>query len=118
MRSKSKPKRVISVNVLPGEPVDGSGRVCIHLFVRDEKGSFTEPHVLSPQLDSDGLPIKGKVTAGAVKGRIACNPKRVPNLTPRNGVINVLMRTDDPQAVTCPRCMLTSEYTTTLAKLE
>ena len=41
-------RRIINVSVLPGEPTDGSGRVCIHLFVQNPHGPFVEPHVLHP----------------------------------------------------------------------
>lgn len=105
-------KRAVRVMTLPGEPVDGSGRVCIHLFIRDsERGSFTEPHVLSPALDENGGIIKGQLSAGPERGRLACDPKRVPSSRPdKQGVITVTQRTDDPRAVTCPRCMATVEY--------
>ncbi len=44
------------------------------------------------------------------RGRLACDPKR--NVAPvvRKGVTTVTMRTEDPRAVTCPRCMASSDY--------
>ena len=98
--------RAINLRVLPGEPLDGSGRICIHLFVQDERGSFIEPHALHPVFENGVQKVQAKPT----RGRLACDPKRDPAPVTRGGVITVTPRTDDPRAVTCPRCMASDEY--------
>ena len=102
-------KRIVSVKVLPGEPVDGSGRVCIHLFVQDERGSFVEPSALHPVIDN-GVVVKQKVTARHTRGRLACDKKRNPAPTTHEGVTSVTSRTDDPRAVTCLKCIASVDY--------
>lgn len=102
-------RRIVNINVLPGEPVDGTGRVCIHLFVRDERGPFVEPHVLHPVLQ-DGAPVKGRVEARPTRGRLACDPRRGVAPVTRKGVTTITHRTDEPAAVTCPRCKQSPEY--------
>lgn len=103
-------KRVVNINVLPGEPTDGSGRVCIHLFVQDERGPFTEPHVLHPARGDGGEPVKNKLEARPTRGRLACDPKRTVAPRSRSGVTTVTPRTDDPRAVTCEKCIASSYY--------
>lgn len=100
------------MSVLPGEPLDGSGRICIHLFVRDVAGSYTEPHVLH-QKTVGGKPVPGELVARPTRGRLACDRRRVPARGPQ-----VIARTDDPRAVTCPRCLASPECRELMAKLE
>lgn len=95
-------KRVINLRCLPGEPLDGSGRVCIHLFVQDERGPFTEPHALHL--------VNKQMEAKPTRGRLACDPKRLVAPTTKNGVTTVTPRTDDPRAVTCPKCKVSTDY--------
>lgn len=111
-------KRVIQMNVLHGEPKDGSGRVCIHLFVQDAAGPFVEPHVLHPALDEAGQPIKQQVIARPTRGRLACDARRGVAPVTRGGVTTVTPRTDDPRAVTCPRCIASRFYAELMARLE
>ena len=111
-------KRVVHTKVLPGEPVDGSGRVCIHLFVRDARGPFVEPHVLHPVLDEDGNPIKQRVEARPTRGRLACDPKRQVAPVIRGGTTLVTPRTDDPRGVTCPRCIASRDYADMISQLQ
>ena len=110
-------RRIVNVNVLPGEPLDGSGRVCIHLFVRDEKGTCVEPGAWHPVNDKLGNPIPRKIKTGPARGRLACDRKR--KITPaiKNGVTTVTHRTEDPRAITCPKCMATEEYKAAMTKL-
>ena len=103
-------RRVLNVSVCPGEPTDGSGRACIHLFVRDAHGPFVEPHVLRQAVDDDGLPVKGQLMAGPARGRLACSPTRTVSPTTRGNVTMVTLRTDDARAVTCPKCMASGLY--------
>ena len=102
-------KRVVGMNVLPGEPLDGSGRVCIHLFVHDECGPFVEPHALHPVF-KDGEVVKQQLVAKPTRGRLACNQKRTVAPVTRDGVTTITPRTDDPRAVTCLRCCSSAEY--------
>ena len=111
-------KRVVHTKVLPGEPLDGSGRVCIHLFVKDVRGPFVEPHVLHPVLDEAGQPIKQRVEARPARGRLACDPKRRVAPVTRGYVTSVTPRTDDPRGVTCPKCLASKDYTEMTEQLQ
>lgn len=102
-------KTIIRMSVLKGEPTDGTGRICIHLFVQDKDGSFTEPHALH-QVVKDGVVVKQALEAKPTRGRLACDPKRDPAPVTKNGVTTITSRTDDHQAVTCPRCIASAEY--------
>ena len=102
-------KLVVDLKVLPGEPLDGTGRICIHLFVQDQHGLFTEPHVIHPVFEN-GVQGKQKVECRPTRGRLACNRKRGVAPTTRNGVTTVTPRTDDPRAVTCSKCIASKEY--------
>ena len=102
-------KRIVNVRVNHGEPTDGSGRVCIHLFVQDERGSFAEPHALHPVF-KDGEAVKQQVEAKLTRGRLACDPRRTVAPVTRNGVVTVTPRTDDPRAVTCAKCCASPDY--------
>lgn len=103
-------KRIVNTRVLPGEPTDGSGRACIHLFVQDEAGPFAEPHALHPALDDEGKQIKQKVEARPTRGRLACSRTRLVAPKTVRGVTTVTHRTDDPNAVTCPKCLASEDY--------
>lgn len=111
-------KRIVNINVVPGDPVDGSGRVCIHLFVQDEHGPFVEPHALHPAMDEHGQPIKQQVVARPTRGRLACDPKRKVAPVTRNGVTTVTPRTDDARAVTCPKCIASRFYAVAMNLLD
>jgi hypothetical protein len=102
-------RRVIDVKVLPGQPTDGSGQVCIHLFVQDERGPFVEPHALHPVFE-DGVQVKQKVEAKPTRGRLACNPKRTVTPVTRGNVTTITHRSDSPYAATCPKCKASREY--------
>lgn len=106
----SKSGRMVSISVLPGEPIDGSGRVVIHLFIQDENGPFVEPHALHPVIDKDGEQVKQQVISRPSRGKLACNSKRDASPVVRNGVTIITLRTDDPNAVTCPRCLASVDY--------
>lgn len=110
MQGKTKDnKRTVSINVLPGEPLDGSGRVCIHLFVKDEAGPFVEPHALHPVIE-DGVVVKGRLEAKPTRGRLACDARRDASPTKHGNVTVVTPRTDDPRAVTCVKCKASADY--------
>ncbi len=100
--------RIVNLSVLPGEPLDGTGKVCVHLFLKDSNGTFVEPHALHP-VYKDGLIVKGQLEAKPTRGRLACNPKRNAVPATRNGITTVTPRSDDPRAVTCPRCLASAE---------
>jgi hypothetical protein len=97
------------MSVLPGEPLDGSGRVCIHLFVQDPNGPFIEPHVLHPVV-KNGEIVKQQLEAKPTRGRLACDAKRGVAPKVRNGITTITSRTDDPRAVTCPKCKESAQY--------
>lgn len=111
-------KRVIHMKVLPGEPTDGSGKVCIHLFVPDPKGTFVESCVLYPKLDDSGNRIGNQLVNKPTRGRLACDPKRSAVSVTVKNVTTVTPRTDDHRAVTCPRCIASRFYTDAVSTME
>lgn len=108
-------KYTIHLKVLPGQALDGTGRVCIHLFVQDPRGPFVELHVLHPVI-KDGVVQRGQVEARPTRGRLACDPKRNPAVLVRNKVTTITPHTDDPRAATCPKCRASKEYESMMAK--
>lgn len=110
-------KRVISISVLPGQPTDGSGIVCIHLFIRDKRGLFVEPHVLHQEVDESGNPT-GRMVAKPTRGMLACDRKLTVNAVTKNGVTKIVHRTDDPRAVTCLKCKETEQYKSMMSTIE
>jgi hypothetical protein len=110
-------KRIVNMKVLPGEPLDGAGRVCIHFLVQDTAGPFVEPHVLHPVVEG-GTVVKRKLQAKPTRCRLACDAKRLVAPVTRNGVTTETSRTDDPRAVTCPKCITTEEYKESMERLE
>lgn len=108
--------RVVNVKVLPGEPTDGSGRVCIHYFVQDNHGSFVEPHVLHPIFE-DGQRVKQKLEARPTRGRLACDPKRQVAPVTVKGVTTVTIRSTSPDAITCPKCRVSPEFIKAMERL-
>lgn len=97
--------RKVRLKVLPGEPLDGSGKVCHHLFVRnlDEKSGYKKPYTLKTN-------VGGPIIIAATRGHLACDPKRVLTPTSKGGVTEVTLYSDDPRAVNCPKCQATEPY--------
>lgn len=99
---------VVDFRMLP----DGSGRVRIHWFMRDEAGPICTGVV------SHSTPL-GPVVLGGAKGRIACQP----NLESVNPIwlsanhVQPLHHSDDARAATCPECMATPEYAAMMKRL-
>lgn len=112
-----KQRQVVSINVVRGEPTDGSGRICVHLFVQDERGSFVEPHAIHPVFEG-GEQVKQVVECRPTRGRLACDPRRDPTPVIRKGATIVTPRTDDPRAVTCPKCLASKDWAEMTKKLE
>lgn len=102
-------KRIVDLKVVPGQPTNGTGRVCIHLFVQDKAGLFVEAHALHPVF-KDGQQVKQMVEARPTRGRLACDPKRAVKHVTRGNATLVTPRTDDPRAVTCPKCIASTDY--------
>lgn len=112
-KTKKPAKRVVSVSLLSGEPTDGSGRICVHFFVLDEAGKFTEPSVM--RTTERGVEIKPG------RGRLACDPDKNPATRKVGNVFYVTHRTTAAGAVNCPKCLKTPEHvraTEELKKLE
>ena len=105
-------KRVVHMKVLPGEPLDGTGKVCVHLIVQDELGPFTEPCVLHMEdaESDDGQQFK-RLVSKPTRMRLACSPSRTVAPMTQGNVTTVTTRTDDPRAVTCLKCRATEYYT-------
>jgi hypothetical protein len=95
---------------LRGQPTDGSGKVCIHLFVRDDSGPITTPHAILPVYDDKGEQVRQAGRFGSARGRLACDPKRLVAPVAVGGHVVVTMRTDDPEAATCPVCLASRDY--------
>lgn len=106
-----KTKRVIHRKVLPGQPTDGTGTLCIHLLVPDDRGPFVQNHMLYME---EGKNEDGQRTRELVhrptRCRLACNPKRTVRPETKNGVTTITMRTDDPRGVTCLKCKASDNY--------
>lgn len=83
---------------------DGSGRVRIHYFVRDEAGPIRTPAGVI------ALTAMGPMSAGGTKGYIACQPKQESLDVKKDGIIYPTPHSDDVRAVTCPECQATAEY--------
>lgn len=113
----AKKRRIVNIKVLPNEPLDGTGMICVHLYVKDERGPFVEPHVLHP-VYKDGQLVKQKLEAKPTRGRLACDPKKPVAPVTKNGVTTVTLRSDDPRAVTCPKCQATKEYADMMSTIE
>lgn len=106
------PKRrtpVVAMSVLPGQPTDGSGDNCIHLFVQDQRGPIVEPNIMYPTIGEDGKPT-GRLGAKSARGRLACDPRRTVTPVTKNGVTHITMRTDVREAVTCLKCKKSKDY--------
>lgn len=109
-------RRVVNMAVLPGQPMNETGRVCIHLFLQDDSGPFTEPYALHPVFNDDGTVVKQQVEALATRGRLACDRGRAVAPVVHGNVTKVTSRTDDPRAVTCYKCKATAEYAAMMEK--
>jgi len=110
--------RKVTLQLLRGEPLDGTGRVCIHLVVPDEEhGTYIEPHFLHPELDAQGQPIKQRLVAKPTRVRLACSYTMTGEPINHVGMNFVVVRTDDPRAATCPKCIATKEYAAHMQRL-
>lgn len=106
-----KRRPVVQVSVLPGQDPDvvraGGGRVCIHLFVPDPRGKITEQSVTCTAEQPGG----GKrLSVAPARGRIACDRNMRVAPVKRRGAVAVTMRTIEPGAVTCPKCIASEDY--------
>lgn len=109
-------RRIVNLKVLPGQPTNGTGRICVHLFIQDEAGTFVEPCAIHPVF-KDGVQVKQMVSVGPTRGRLACDPRRSVAPFVRGGVTIVTVRTDDPRSVSCPKCLASAGYAAAMAKL-
>jgi hypothetical protein len=98
--------RTVNVKMLR----DGTGRVCIHWFIRGDGPISTAVNVVPSVL--------GMITIGGVKGWIACNREQN-TVSPQvqNGETFLCCHTDDPRAATCPSCKAVPEYAKMMAEL-
>jgi hypothetical protein len=85
-------KRIINLKGLN----DGTGRVCVHWFVEGSGPIHLTGHPQLRAVTKQGTNIVG---------HIACNPDQN-SLNPvvRNGETLICSRSEDPRAVTCPKC--------------
>jgi len=92
--------RTVNVRLLK----DGTGRVCIHWFVRDPQGKIKMP-------TGEAMSNLGPMQFGGAQGRIACNPNQN-TVVPQHVGGNILLccHSDDVRAVTCPDCQKTAEF--------
>jgi hypothetical protein len=96
----------VEIKLLP----DGTGRVKIHYFARDEAAPETPSKSVQTNL--------GAIKLGGTKGYLACR-RAMPGVTPQviGGVVLPFPHSDDPRAVTCPDCQKTAEYKKHVAML-
>lgn len=90
----------LELPLLPGEPRDGSGRALVHYLVRCAEGPVRLP------VDAR-LTRYGVVNLGGGVGYIACQPERsdVRSVRLPDGFLRMFFHTNDPHAVTCPKCL-------------
>lgn len=104
-------KRILNKKVLPGQPLDGTGKICIHLLVPDENGPFVQKHMLYLE---EGKDENGQRTRQLInkptRCRLACDPKRNAKPQTKNSITTITMHTDDTRAVTCPKCLASGDY--------
>lgn len=78
------------------------GRTCIHWFIECEDGLIV----------SEGRPEMRQAAGKSltIRGKIACNPKQTTVQTRIvDGVAYPCVRTEELEAVTCPKCLETKE---------
>jgi len=88
---------------------DQSGKVCIHYFVHAPAGPAHTP-----------AGAVGPFAYGGAAGYIACSPK-TESVTPRvapDGTTTPVCHSNEPRAVTCPRCKESREWVQTMAAIE
>jgi hypothetical protein len=101
--------RHVGIRMLP----DGSGRVRIHWFVKDEvRRSIQTP-------SRTALTERGSIVLGGATGYIACDPARK-DVYPRavRGIVELFCHSDDPRAATCPECCATEEFREVMLQYE
>lgn len=100
--------RIVNIRLLG----DGSGRVCVHWFIRDEIGPIRTPGTAH-------MTALGPIPFGGVVGRIACNPDQNTVTTQQNGMeFFPCCHSDDVRAATCPKCLETSEAKAMIERLK
>ena len=100
--------RVVNMRLLN----DGTGRVCIHWFIRDEAGPIKTPGTAY-------MTAFGPIPLGGAVGRIACNPEQNSVATQNNGMdFFPCLHSDDVRAATCPDCLATDEAKKVIEKLK
>ncbi len=111
--------QILNMMVLPGEPKDGTGRICTHLWMNNPKGKFLQHYVMQPIADKNGEVVPNEFHFAPTKGQIACNPNLnpMPVVSGRDRVsgktiITITSMSDDPRAINCPKCMATEYYQT------
>lgn len=92
------------MNVVEVKLLRDRSRVCVHWFEVTRDGPAATP------LGVVQSPL-GPLAVGGVRGRIACRPA-VSTVTPQavNGAVQLLCRSEEPRAVTCPECMATPQF--------
>ena len=91
---------------------DGTGRVRIHWFCRDESGPIHTP-------GTSVLTMMGPLPLGGARGRIACQGE-LGSVMPRigdDGQTHLVPHSDDVRAVTCPECRETAIFMAAAARL-
>ncbi len=98
--------RAVTVRVLKDPATGAFRKVRIHYFHRTPDGHITTP----------GKKVHG-VRLGGAKGYIACN-KAIASVAAqtKGGVINLVVHSDDPRAVTCPECLASDDHKKRMAE--
>lgn len=94
---------------------DGTLRVRIHFFVRDQSGGVNFPGgVILRSVGGVPMPLRYHGS----RGYFACAPDEGAAHPVKDGRICVREHTGDPRAVTCPECVATDVFKAKLRELE
>ncbi len=127
-----KGKEALNLKLLPGEPIDGTGRIRIHYLVRDDaSGKIVFDQSLTNENDAlgglkqadDGMIAVSVASTFRFKKRsawrVACNPEQN-SLQPQvaNGQRYMCVAPPDPLATTCPACLASEDHRAAMRLIE
>ncbi len=98
--------QTVVIRMLP----DGSGRVCIHWLFQDPEGPI--------QVTDRSVTASGPQIVRGRRWRMACNPTQSNVSVAEGGRLTPSPHSDDPRAVTCPKCMATAKFQEAMIHLQ
>ena len=102
----------INLKVLKGEPLDGSGKLCIHFLFETPDGLIDTSGEVPPGLEENPFAKIVLNLHGPRKWRLSCRPEQnTINPQVRNGVRYICLTSNEPLAVTCPDCLQSKDMT-------